>query len=787
VLNAVRPDPEAETVVIVEGTKQAFSVASHAAAGVAVYGIAGCRAWSEDGRPISALRLVKGKKVVVVFDADFRTNPDVWEAGQKLAGVLEDEGAAEVRYAKINAAGQVGIDDMLAAKDDDEHRRDYLDNVISKAEKKLPARPKAKPRPPASGDEFFAQPDGLRVHSLSERIREGLPAALTAERKIALYRNGYYNIDGMAFSGAVGALLGDRFRPTHRAAAEEYTAGLLYNAGLILPTYVTQPLLNVANGMLHLPTDALKPHDAVYMSAQQVPVSWDPDAKCPTYERWVDLCGVTDQIDDLEESISMMLDPSRTPHRAVFLYGPSRSGKSTMLRLMQAMVGERNFSAVTLHQLADNRFAAANVFGMMLNCAADLSSAHVEDLSIFKMMTGEDPIQADRKFGNQFAFTNRALFAFSANNPPTVGEGSRAYTARIKPFKFPISFEGHEDPAMEEEMLARELPGILVRWVRAWQRRQARGAYLPTRADVASEFETRSDRVRQFIHDRCTIHSRTVDGAPITHGTTVDDNRALTKAELAKEFNDWADDNQTSRMGRSKIIDRVVHLPGVVEVRRGRSKTRALNITVRSDGEDRWEDDGTPSGPGGSFEAPGGSSGAETATDFATADQGERSPVAEVAVSTPPVELSERRRPQGFTESNGSEGSKSTAVLDMAHSGLETATSATRAIARPALDRVERAMTAAGAVQPSLLDGDAPQSKSTGPLTPRHRTARPGDAAALGGNSLTPQGSPVSALLPDADLMQTCPRCRGRKQLVPPTYFWMACPACYKATFGAQQ
>lgn len=69
------------------------------------------------------------------------------------------------------------------------------------------------------------------------------------------------------------------------------------------------------------------------------------------------------------------------------------------------------------------------------------------------------------------------------------------------------------------------------------------------------------------------------------------------------------------------------------------------------------------------------------------------------------------------------------------------------------------------------------------PAIPRHRVPRPGDGAALAGNFRTPQGSPFSALLPDEDRMQTCPHCRGRKQLVPPTYFWMACPTCYPATF----
>jgi putative DNA primase/helicase len=86
-----------------------------------------------------------------------------------------------------------------------------------------------------------------------------------------------------------------------------------------------------------------------------------------------------------------MLDPTITPTKAVFLFGAARSGKSTYLRLLQEIAGPENYSAVTLHQLSDDRFAAANLYGKMLNVAADLPASHVEDLSTFKMMTGRRP------------------------------------------------------------------------------------------------------------------------------------------------------------------------------------------------------------------------------------------------------------------------------------------------------------------------------------------------------------------------------------------------------------
>lgn len=789
ILNAVRPDPDANTVLIVEGTKQSFAAASHAAEGVAVYGIAGCRNWSKDGVPVKDLRVVKGKDVIIALDADVEHNLAVYEAGQRLAKALAPEQPKSVKFMLLPGGKTTGLDDLLAEREDNEHRRNYLAGLLASAGK-LPARkPAAKKQEKQAeqGDEFFEE-GGLLVKKLGEAIVSKMPAAVTAEEKIALYRpeRGFYNIDKLAIVGACTSLLGEKFRTSHCSNVEMFLLGELSNAGRYLPQYVLDPLLNVPNGMLDLETSTLKPHDPVYFSTQQIAVPWDPDAKCPTYERWIEMVGIAEQIDDLEEATSAMLDPSTTPSKSVFLFGPSRSGKSTYLRLMQAMVGQRNLSAVTLHQLADNRFMAANVFGKMLNCAADLSAAHVEDISIFKMMSGEDPIQADRKHGGQFAFVNRALFAFSANELPTVGEGSRAYVERIKPFEFAKSFAGAEDPSIEKDMM-RELPGILVRWVRAWQRRKARGRALPTNKAVLAEFETRSDRVRQFVSERCTVHTVTVDGHPVTHGTTVDQHRASTKVEMLQAFNEWADENNTPRMGRNKVIDRLMQLPGVVEVRRLPSKTRALNVTVRDDDGGAWDEPEGPEGASGNFEGPVATSRTETATETATADQGGRQPVAEVATSTPTVGTFRKPTFEDVTESEGGEGGVEGENSKALHSGLEVATPATRAISRPDLDRVERAMKEAGATQLNLLGGDAAESKPTGPETPRHRAHRPGDdVQALSPNQAGAVVSPIGSLLGETeDPQNTCPRCRGRKQLVPPTNFWYACRACYPATFGA--
>lgn len=562
VINRLREPTEGKPILLVEGTCQHLAVASWADE-VGVYGLMGCWGWSG-----CDLSWAEGRDVVVAFDADLTRNRDVYDAAVALGQALDAEGASSVKFIRPPGRANEGLDDVLARRDTST-RAAYLARLVEKASEKLGRAP--------------ARKSEVKVDAVAAEIMRAQPVALTGENRVAVYRDGAYRLDPAAFNAVAAQVLGEDFWPTMVDATEKYLAGLLYTDGQRIVERPDEPLLNVANGMLDLVTGELKDHDPAHLSARQIPVAWHPDATCPRYEAWL-AEQIPDQVDDLEEVAATMLDPTRTPPKALFAFGPSRSGKSTFLRLMKAVAGPGNTSAVTLHQLSTNRFMAANVYEKILNCAADLSSAHVENLSQFKMLTGEDLIQADRKYGRQFSFTNRALFAFSANELPTVGESSRAYSERIKPFRFGRSFAGREDPAVEAAMMA-ELPGILVRWVRAWRRLRERGGYLPTDPGVAHEFETRSDRVRQWVSEACRIVTR-VGKEAVSPGAYLLPKYVTTKRDLARSFNRWAEANQTSKMGERKIIDRLTSINGVYTVCRKDTKTRGLNVIIKP--EEEW-------------------------------------------------------------------------------------------------------------------------------------------------------------------------------------------------------
>lgn len=573
ILNQIR-DNGSPVILLVEGTKQPLAAASWAPSDYAIYGMAGCWGWSK-----CDLSFVADREVIAVFDGDVASNRHVWEAADRLKDMIEGEGG-RVRFFTIpgNPSDREGLDDVLA-------RRDEADRMAWIRRRVTQAGPRLPKKPPMSSNSIYFDQSGLKVKTLAKEVYERYPMLLSQENKPAIYTKGAFRRNTTAFTGVIAEILGELYRPFHRAAAEEFISGMLYQEGKILPERPSEPLLNMSNGMLDLVTGKLYPHDPKYRSAVQIPVEWDPEATCPVYEGWlIDSIGA-DQMDDLEETTSTMLDPSRTPTKAVFLFGPSRSGKSTYLRLMSQVAGSDNVSAITLHQLVEDQFAAADIYGKMLNAAADLSAAHVDDISLFKMLTGEDMIRGNRKYGGRFFFTNTALFAFSANELPTVGESSRAYSERIKPFKFDKSFAGRENPEIEAKM-KEELSGIVRRWVAAWQRMNARGGYQATADAIQYEFEVRSDRVRQWVAERCEITTHHPDGREVVPGMVLPADQVTGKRDAAQAFNRWAEDVGAKKISERKVLDRLTGVPGVVEVRRADNKNAALNIRIKPDLEE---------------------------------------------------------------------------------------------------------------------------------------------------------------------------------------------------------
>lgn len=120
------PGPQAP-VLLVEGTKQSLAAHAWAPTEYAVYGMVGC-----EGASRVKLKRFKGRRVIVVNDADAATNANVYSAAVTLAKRL-DFYTKDVSFTRLPARGTSGLDDVLAAEFDPDEREAFIDHLVSGA------------------------------------------------------------------------------------------------------------------------------------------------------------------------------------------------------------------------------------------------------------------------------------------------------------------------------------------------------------------------------------------------------------------------------------------------------------------------------------------------------------------------------------------------------------------------------------------------------------------------------------------------------------------------------
>jgi hypothetical protein len=114
----------------------------------------GCWGWSKVDPSFMADRVV-----YVVFDADLKSNRDVWNAAAELRGTAKAVKSAGVRFVAVPGSGSTGLDDFLANIGDPAKRREAMAALIEGASPDLPKAP-AKKRSTGPASAFFDERGG---------------------------------------------------------------------------------------------------------------------------------------------------------------------------------------------------------------------------------------------------------------------------------------------------------------------------------------------------------------------------------------------------------------------------------------------------------------------------------------------------------------------------------------------------------------------------------------------------------------------------------------------------
>ncbi|AEG14986.1 phage/plasmid primase, P4 family [Desulfofundulus kuznetsovii DSM 6115] len=272
-------------------------------------------------------------------------------------------------------------------------------------------------------------------------------------------------------------------------------------------------LLNVLNGTIDLRTGELRPHRREDMLTKIAPVEYDPQAKCPRWEQFLNeiMDGNRNLMGFLQRAVGMSLTGDTSEHVLFILHGSGRNGKSTFLNTLLALLGDYGMTAAPdlLMAKQNDRHPTelADLFGKRLVVSIESDEGRRLAESLIKQLTGGDKIKARRMREDFWEFSPSHKLWLATNHKPRVRGTDVAIWSRLKLIPFAVTFpEDKQDKQLAKKLLA-ELPGIL-RWAvegcLTWQRD---GLGVPEEVKAATEsYRQEQDVLAAFLNECCIIN-----------------------------------------------------------------------------------------------------------------------------------------------------------------------------------------------------------------------------------------------------------------------------------------
>lgn len=274
-------------------------------------------------------------------------------------------------------------------------------------------------------------------------------------------------------------------------------------------------LLTVNNGTLDLKSGKLLPHSREDFITKYAPVTFDPSAECPRFLRFLRqiMDGQQALIDYLQRLIGYTLTGQVTESILPIMYGQGSNGKTTLLTVIQDLLGPELSGAAPPGLLMAKRGEShptelADLQGKRLVVASETGSGKAMAIEIMKQLTGGDKIKGRFMRQDFFEFTATHKIYLLTNHKPVIRDLEYAVWRRVKLIPFTVTISGKRIDKELGAKLAAEKSGIL-NWALAgcleWQ---ANGLQDPPEVQAATRtYREESDVLADFIADCCYLQT----------------------------------------------------------------------------------------------------------------------------------------------------------------------------------------------------------------------------------------------------------------------------------------
>ncbi|MCP4158750.1 MAG: DNA primase [Deltaproteobacteria bacterium] len=278
-----------------------------------------------------------------------------------------------------------------------------------------------------------------------------------------------------------------------------------------------EDIVCLGNGMFDLKTFELKSHDKKYYSSYALDVIYDRNAAC---ERWIRFLKETIQDEDtikvVQEFFGYCLTREVKHEKSLHLLGPGSDGKSTLLSILQAVVGVNNCAAINMESL-EKEFHRATLYKKLLNTAAEVEGKAFES-GWFKTIVSGDLITAAFKNKDVFEFKPFCKLAFAYNRFPKVLDNTDGLFRRILLIPFKKQFFGKDKDIDLVDKLMTELDGIFKWSLDGLQRLRDQGEFTEAKGvnETLRKYKKSNNPVMSFSDEICVTENEEDSMNPVS-------------------------------------------------------------------------------------------------------------------------------------------------------------------------------------------------------------------------------------------------------------------------------
>lgn len=297
--------------------------------------------------------------------------------------------------------------------------------------------------------------------------------------------------------------------------------------------------IHLKNGVYDLTTGTLHEPTPDYMFSEPIPHNLTNSEDTPTIDKLFAEWVAPEKIPLLNELAAYCLYDGYPIHRIFVLLGRGRNGKGQYRDFLVNLVGDHNRCASALEQLINSRFETARLYQKKLCTMGEINYALLERTAILKMLSGGDPIPAEKKNKEPFDFVNTAKLIVNTNSLPQTSDKTDAFYSRCIILEFCNQFPLGKD--IIKTIPDSEYDNFLTKCLRILRELLDRGQFT-NEGDIQEkeqEYEKLSNPLSVFIN---TYYEKDVNGRIATWRMFEDyvtfcNMKGFRKPQNSREFN----------------------------------------------------------------------------------------------------------------------------------------------------------------------------------------------------------------------------------------------------------